>query len=101
MHRTLRDTCLSQLVGQGLSHFISKAYNFLFGITRSITFIQKLLSLVASTWHTHLTSRVYSRLADRPSAAHVGTFVEAAGQVCVRFGSLDRCAVGKLSGGSG
>ncbi len=32
--RTLQDTCLSKLVGWGLSCFIStKAYNFLFGIT--------------------------------------------------------------------
>ncbi len=33
--------------------------------------------------------------------AHVGTFVEAVGQGCVRFGRLDRYIVGKLSGGSG
>jgi hypothetical protein len=32
---------------------------------------------------------------------HVGTFLEAVGQGCVRFGSLNRYAVDKLSGGSG
>jgi hypothetical protein len=32
---------------------------------------------------------------------HVGTFIEAVGQDCVRFGSLNRYAVGKLSGGIG
>jgi hypothetical protein len=32
---------------------------------------------------------------------HVGTFIEAVGQGRDRFGSLHRCAVGKLSGGSG
>ncbi len=33
--------------------------------------------------------------------ACVGTFVEAVGQGCVRFGWLDRYTVGKKSGGSG
>ncbi len=33
--------------------------------------------------------------------ACVGTFIEAVGQDCVRFSSLDRNAVGKLPGGSG
>jgi hypothetical protein len=33
--------------------------------------------------------------------ARVGTFIEAVGQNCVRFGCLDRYAVGELSGGSG
>ncbi len=33
--------------------------------------------------------------------ARVGTFIEAVGQGCIRFGSLDRYAVGELSCGSG
>jgi hypothetical protein len=33
--------------------------------------------------------------------ACVGTFVEAVGQGCVRFGRLSRHTVGKMSGGSG
>jgi hypothetical protein len=33
--------------------------------------------------------------------AHVGTFIEAVGQCCDRFGSLDRYTIDKLSGGSG
>ncbi len=33
--------------------------------------------------------------------AHVGTFVEAFGQGCVRFGRHNRHAVGKMSNGSG
>ena len=41
---------------------------FLFGNTTSITLSYQLLSFVASTWHTPLTSHVYLRLAIRPSA---------------------------------
>ncbi len=33
--------------------------------------------------------------------AHVGAFIEAVGQGCVRFGSLNRYTIGKLSGGCG
>jgi hypothetical protein len=33
--------------------------------------------------------------------AHVGTFLKAVGEGCVRFGRLNRYTVGKLSGGSG
>jgi hypothetical protein len=33
--------------------------------------------------------------------AHVGTFVEAVCQGCIRFGRHDRHAVGKMSSGSG
>jgi hypothetical protein len=33
--------------------------------------------------------------------AHVGTFVEAVGQGCVRFGRLGRHTVGEMSSGSG
>ncbi len=38
--------------------------------------LQKLLSLVASTRHAHLTSRVYLRLANRPSATFCALEIE-------------------------
>ncbi len=46
--RILHNTRLSWLIGQGLSCFISKVYNFLFGITHTIIInLWKLLSMVA------------------------------------------------------
>ncbi len=45
-----------------------KSHNFHFGIT-TITPLTTLVILVASTWHTPLTSCAYLRLAKRPSAS--------------------------------
>ncbi len=44
---------------------------------------------------------VETRLVVIRQLAHVGSFVEAVSQGCIRFGKHNRHAVGEMSGGSG
>jgi hypothetical protein len=59
------------------------------------------VSIVNSLDKCGLDRVVKARLVVIHQLAHVGTLVDTVGQGCVRFGSLDRYAIGKLSGGSG